>query len=79
MTIIKIKIKKNMRKNIESGTEWIEDPVDLGLIIDNLDFEDIEDISQEKLENQKVYDLEVENQHNYFVDGLGIVHNGGGK
>lgn len=68
-----------MRKNIESGTEWIEDPVDLGLIIDNLDFEDIEDISQEKLENQKVYDLEVENQHNYFVDGLGIVHNGGGK
>jgi intein/homing endonuclease len=68
-----------MKESIESGTEWIEDPVDLNLIIDELDFEDIEDISVEKLENQKVYDLEIENQHNYLVDGLGIVHNGGGK
>lgn len=68
-----------MKENIESGTEWIEDPVDLNLLIDELEFENIEDISIEKLENQKVYDLEIENLHNYIVDGLGIVHNGGGK
>lgn len=68
-----------MRESIESGTEWIEDPIDLNLNIDSLDFEDIEELSIEKLKNQKVYDLEVENQHNYIVEGLGIVHNGGGK
>lgn len=64
---------------IESGTFWIEDPIDLNLLVDNLDFEEIVDLSIEKIENSKVYDLEVENQHNYIVDGLGIVHNGGGK
>lgn len=64
---------------IESGTFWIEDPVDLDLLIDNLEFEEVLDVSVEKIENLKVYDLEVENQHNYIVDGLGIVHNGGGK
>lgn len=64
---------------IESGTSWIEDPKDLNLIIDKLNFEDVLDISTEKANNQKVYDLEVETQHNYIVDGLGIVHNGGGK
>ncbi len=74
------KIKKiNMKENIESGTEWIEDPVDLNLDIDKLRFESIEDLSIEEMNNQKVYDLEVENQHNYIVDGLGLVHNGGGK
>lgn len=64
---------------IESGTSWIEDPVDLNLMIDNLEFEEILDLSSEKIENTDVYDLEIENQHNYIVDGLGIVHNGGGK
>lgn len=64
---------------IESGMSWIEDPVDLNLIIDNLSFEDIEDIENESVKNEKVYDLEVDTQHNYIVDGLGIVHNGGGK
>lgn len=68
-----------MRDVIESGTEWIEDPVDLNLDIDNLRFENIEDLTIEEIKNQKVYDLEVENQHNYIVDGLGLVHNGGGK
>jgi hypothetical protein len=58
---------------IESGTTWIEDPSDLGLQIDNLDF------GVEKKEEVVVYDLEVDTQHNYLVDGLGIVHNGGGK
>jgi intein/homing endonuclease len=64
---------------IESGTSWIEDPVDLNLMIDNLKFEDIEDISIESVKNEKVYDLEVSTQHNYIVEGLGMVHNGGGK
>lgn len=64
---------------IESGMSWIEDPIDLNLIIDNLDFEDIEDLSVEKVEKELVYDLEVDTQHNYIVEGLGMVHNGGGK
>ena len=64
---------------IESGMSWIEDPIDLNLIIENLKFEDIEDLSVEKVEKKLVYDLEVDTQHNYIVDGLGIVHNGGGK
>jgi intein/homing endonuclease len=64
---------------IESGMSWIEDPTELKLIIDNLKFEDIEDLSIEKVEKEMVYDLEVDTQHNYIVDGLGIVHNGGGK
>lgn len=64
---------------IESGMSWIEDPIDLNLIIENLKFEDIEDLSVEKVEKELVYDLEVDTQHNYIVDGLGIVHNGGGK
>ena len=68
-----------MNKPIESGTEWIEEPNDLGLEIDSLEFEDIEDIYSEFLENQNVYDLEVDKQHNYIVENLGIVHNGGGK
>ncbi len=64
---------------IESGMSWIEDPIDLKLIIDNLKFEDIEDLSVEKVEKELVYDLEVDTQHNYIVEGLGMVHNGGGK
>lgn len=64
---------------IESGTTWIEDPSDLGLKIDSLSFEDVIEVSREKHEEVKVYDLEVDTQHNYLVDGLGLVHNGGGK
>lgn len=65
--------------NIESGTFWIEDPTDLGLDLEKLKFERIDSLSTETNDEIKVYDLEVENQHNYVVDGLGIVHNGGGK
>jgi hypothetical protein len=65
--------------NIESGTFWIEDPTDLGLNLDRLDFERIDSLSIEVKDEVKVYDIEVEDQHNYVVDGLGIVHNGGGK
>ncbi len=68
-----------MRENIESGTEWIEDPSDLNLDLDSLNFESIDDLSIEQVDNQVVHDLEVDTQHNYIVDGLGIVHNGGGK
>lgn len=68
-----------MSNMIESGTTWIEDPIDLGLQIDNLDFEDVLEITSEIQDEVKVYDLEVDTQHNYLVDGLGMVHNGGGK
>lgn len=64
---------------IESGMGWIEDPIDLNLLIDKLDFEEIEELSVEKVKKELVYDLEVDTQHNYIVEGLGIVHNGGGK
>jgi intein/homing endonuclease len=64
---------------IESGMSWIEDPIDLNLLIDKLDFEEIEELSVEKVERELVYDLEVDTQHNYIVEGLGMVHNGGGK
>lgn len=63
----------------ESGMGWIEDPTELNLLIDNLDFQEIEDLSIEKVKKELVYDLEVDTQHNYMVDSLGIVHNGGGK
>lgn len=64
---------------IESGMSWIEDPTELNLKIDELQFEKIESISLEELKSENVYDLEIDTNHNYIVDGLGIVHNGGGK
>jgi intein/homing endonuclease len=64
---------------IESGMSWIEDPTELGLKIEELQFQKIESISVEELKSENVYDLEIERNHNYIVDGLGIVHNGGGK
>ncbi len=64
---------------IESGMSWIEDPTELNLKIDELQFEKIESISVEELKSENVYDLEIDTNHNYIVDGLGIVHNGGGK
>ena len=64
---------------IESGMSWIEDPTELNLKIDELQFEKIESISLEELKSENVYDLEIDTKHNYIVDGLGIVHNGGGK
>lgn len=64
---------------IESGMSWIEDPTELNLKIDELQFEKIESISVEELKSENVYDLEIDANHNYIVDGLGIVHNGGGK
>ena len=60
-------------------TGYIEDPVDLNLLIENLNFNTVSDIEIEKQQDIEVYDLEVENQHNYIVEGLGLVHNGGGK
>jgi intein/homing endonuclease len=68
-----------MNMTIESGMSWIEDPTELNLKIDELQFEKIESISVEELKSENVYDLEIDTNHNYIVDGLGIVHNGGGK
>jgi ribonucleotide reductase alpha subunit len=39
----------------------------------------IVDIREEHVENMKLYDLEVEETHDYTVVGAGIAHNGGGK
>ena len=39
----------------------------------------IHDITTEDVENQELYDLEIENTHDYLVSDLGFVHNGGGK
>jgi ribonucleoside-diphosphate reductase alpha chain len=50
---------------------------EINLDLSTLDFVVIEDISQENYQGP-VYDLEVENEPNYLVDGV-IVHNGGGK
>jgi len=47
------KKKKIMRDVIESGTEWIEDPVDLNLDIDKLRFETIEDLTIEEIKIKK--------------------------
>jgi intein/homing endonuclease len=63
----------------DNPTGYIEDPVDLNLLIENLNFNTVSDIEIEKQQDIEVYDLEVENQHNYIVEGLGLVHNGGGK
>jgi len=68
-----------MNMTIESGMSWIEDPTELNLKIDELQFEKIESISVEELKSENVYDLEIDANYNYIVDGLGIVHNGGGK
>lgn len=71
--------KNNQINPVESGMEYLESIEDLGLKLDNIRFESIIDISKSKKEDIKVYDLEIEDNHNYQVDGLGIVHNGGGK
>lgn len=62
-----------------NNENWIEDPIDLNLDFSKLNFEKVEKVEIEKNITEKVYDLSVENQHNYIVEGLGIVHNGGGK
>ncbi len=67
------------KEQIESGMEYIESPEELNLNFDLIDFEEIESVSIEEVENVKVYDLEIKNNHTYQVDGLGLVHNGGGK
>ncbi len=45
----------------------------------NVEYVKIKSISSEDVENMTLYDLEVENTHDYCVYGLGIAHNGGGK
>lgn len=50
----------------------------LQLNLNELQFNKIDSLSVKKVENTLVYDLEVENIHNYHTD-VGIAHNGGGK
>ena len=47
------------------------------LDLNTIEFVKIEDISQKEYVGS-VYDLEVENEPNYLIDGI-VVHNGGGK
>lgn len=68
-----------MNKQIESGTEYLESIEDLMLDLDKIEFQDVLSISNKKISKTKVYDLEIKDNHNYHVNGLGIVHNGGGR
>lgn len=57
----------------------IEDPMDLNLNIDKLDFIDVVEVSTNNVNEIDVYDLDVNEMHNYILENAGIVHNGGGK
>lgn len=70
---------KEQQLPIESGTEFIESTDSILLNIDNINFTDIISVETKTVENIEVYDIEVENLHNYHVKNLGIVHNGGGR
>lgn len=55
---------------------FIEEPFELGLDIDKLNFSRIK--TETIKYSGKLYDLEVENTHNYLTP-IGFAHNGGGK
>ena len=55
-----------------------EDHYNYDLIFDKYGFIEIEEITEEDYEGA-VYDLEIDEPHDYTVTNLGIAHNGGGK
>lgn len=55
----------------------IEKIADLNLNLDNIYFERVISVSSSSIK-ETVYDLEIENMHNYQTS-VGIVHNGGGR
>jgi hypothetical protein len=67
-----------MNNSIEPGMEWIENPYDLNIDYDKLSFSKVLSVTSETQKNIDVWDLEIDNQKNYIVKDLGIVHNGGG-
>jgi ribonucleoside-diphosphate reductase alpha subunit len=58
--------------------EYTNDQYNYDLIFDDYGFIEIEQINEEDYEGP-VYDLEVDEPHDYTVTNLGIAHNGGGK
>ena len=64
---------------IETREGGIESVLDLGLVLDKLEFIKVESITKSEVESTKVYDLEIDSMKNYIVENSGIVHNGGGK
>lgn len=56
---------------------YIEDPSELNLQLDQLYFNEIENIDT-IIKETKVYDLEIDKIHNYQTN-IGLVHNGGGR
>ena len=64
---------------IETREGFIEDPSELDLIIEKIEFESILELNSETVNETSVYDLEINDVHNYILENGGIVHNGGGK
>ena len=63
-------------QNRDFDIPFIEEPYELGLDIDKLDFKRIK--VETASYSGKLYDLEVENTKNYLTP-FGFAHNGGGK
>jgi ribonucleotide reductase alpha subunit len=64
-------------KTVEQLTlqDTIIDVLSTGTIV----YRTIKSIHYEDVDQMTLYDLEIENTHDYLVDGVGIAHNGGGK
>jgi hypothetical protein len=63
---------------IETKEGFIEDPIDLKLDLDKLEFEKVTGRKSLEVSDVYVHDLEIDSLHNYIVSDGGIVHNGGG-
>lgn len=63
----------------ETREGLIENVEDLKIDLNNLTFESVIEITKSEVDEINVYDLEIENVHNYLVSESGFVHNGGGK
>lgn len=63
-------------ENRDFDIPFIEEPYELGLDIDTLDFKRVQ--AEKSNYSGKLYDLEIENTHNYITP-FGFAHNGGGS
>ena len=64
-------------KDRDRDMEYIEDVSELKLNIDKLEFESIESVNNVEFSG-KVYDINVNEMHNYQTE-IGFAHNGGGS
>jgi hypothetical protein len=69
-------VVKYIMENRDFDIPFIEEPYELGLDIDTLDFKRAQ--AEKSNYSGKLYDLEIENTHNYITP-FGFAHNGGGK